>query len=105
MKYMIEYAIRRNGNLEQSEANAKSLLKAFSKWQPEDGLNVQAFVTDVDGGGGYVLVEAADPKVVAMFTHKFIAWNDIKVVPVIDVAESAEIAQQTIAWRAQALQG
>ena len=65
MNYMIEYSIRRNGGLEQIEADLKSLLKAFSKWQPEEGLNVQAFVTDLNGDGGYVLVEATDPKVVA----------------------------------------
>ncbi len=103
MKYMIAYTIRRGGNLEEIEANAKSLLKAFAKWRPEEGLKVHAFVTDVSGGGGYVLVETDDPKAVATFTHKFIAWNDINVVPVIDVATSAEIAQQTIAWRSEAL--
>jgi Protein of unknown function (DUF3303) len=105
MKYMIEYAVRRSGSLEQIEANAQTLIKAFSKWQPEDGLTVNAFVAQLDGGGGYVLVEATDPKAVVTFTHKFVVWNDIKVVPVVDVAVSAEIALQTMAWRAQVLGG
>jgi len=105
MKYMIEYAVRRSGSLEQIETNTQTLLKAFSKWQPEDGLKVDAFVAQLDGAGGYALVEATDPRAVATFTHKFIAWNDIKVVPVVDVAVSAEIAQHTMAWRAQVLGG
>ena len=106
MKYMIEYTIRRNGlTYEQTEGNLETLLKTFSKWQPEDGLKVRAFLTAVEGSGGYVLVEASDPKALATFTHKFVSWNDIKVIPVIDVAESAEIAGQTKAWRSQALGG
>jgi hypothetical protein len=37
---------------------------------------------------GYVLVEASDPEVVVSFTTKFGYWNDIDVVPVIDIGMS-----------------
>jgi len=104
MKYVIEYTIRRDGlAYEQTEGSLETLLKAFSKWQPEDGLKVHAFLTAIDGAGGYVILEASDPKVIATFTHKFVPWAAIKAVPVIEVAESAAIAGQTAAWRAQVL--
>jgi hypothetical protein len=104
MKYVIEYAFRRDGlSFEQTEGNLETLLKAFSKWQPEDGLKVLTFLTAVEGSGGYVVVETNDPKALTTFTHKFVPWNDIKVIPVVEVGESAEIAGQTAAWRAQVL--
>ena len=59
MKYMIEYTIRNTGlTYEQNFAGAEALLTAFSKWKPEDGLSIHAFVSNVSGTGGYVLVEA-----------------------------------------------
>jgi hypothetical protein len=63
MKYMIEYKIRAGGvPLDQGFANVESLIAAFSKWKPEDGLTVHAFVSDLAAIAGYVLVEANDPK-------------------------------------------
>ncbi len=67
--------------------------------EAEEGLNVHAFVSKVSGNGGYVLVEAGNPKVVAPFVTKFNHWNDVHVVPVIDVGEAVPIAQSTLAWR------
>ena len=62
MKYMIEYTIRNSGlTHDQNFANGEALLNAFGKWKPEEGLNVHAFVANLSNGG-YVLVEAGDPK-------------------------------------------
>src|SRR5271156_3924158 len=98
MKYMIEYTLRNTGlTYEQNFANRDALLKAFSKWKPEDGLNVQAFVSDL-ANNGYVLVEAEDPKVVASFVGKFTFWNDVRVNPVIDIMEAVPIAGAALAW-------
>jgi hypothetical protein len=99
MKYMIEYAIRNTGlTHEQNFAGTEALLTAFSKWKPEDGLTIHAFVSNVSGTGGYVLVEAGDPKVVASFVSKYNYWNDVDVVPVIDVGEAVTVAQSSLAW-------
>lgn len=46
----------------------------------------------------YVLVEADDPKVVASFVSKFIYWNDVDVVPVVDVADIVSISLESLAW-------
>ena len=99
MKYMIEYTVRNAGlTHEQNIANSEALIAAFSKWKPEDGLAVHAFVSTVASNSGYVLVEASDPKVVTSFVSKFIFWNDISVVPVIDVGEAVAIGSASREW-------
>lgn len=98
MKYMIEYSIRTAGlSHDQNFDNQDALLKAFGTWEPEEGLTVHAFVSNLNNGG-YVLVEANDPNVVLSFVSKYFAWNDIDVVPVIDVAESVAVTTASLAW-------
>ena len=93
MKYMIEYTIRAAGlTHDEGFAGSEALLTAFGKWKPEDGLTVQAFVSNLAGNGGYVLVEANDPKVIFTFVSKYNFWNDVNVVPVVDVGEAVPIA-------------
>ena len=83
----------------------EGLLTAFGKWKPEEGLGIQAFVSKVSGNGGYVLVEANDPKVVASFVSKFNYWNDVDVVPVIDIGEAVQIGQSSLAWARNSSKG
>jgi len=99
MKYMLEYKIRTVGLAhDQNFAGAEALLNAFGKWKPEEGLTVHAFVSNLAGNGGYVLVEATDPKVIVAFASKYTFWNDVNIVPVVDVAESVPINAASIAW-------
>jgi hypothetical protein len=105
MKYMIEYTIRDTGlTYEQNFANRDALLMAFSKWKPDDGLNVLAFVADLSNNG-YALVEAEDPKVVGSFVGKFAFWNDVRVKPVVDIMEAVPIAGAALAWARNAVHG
>jgi hypothetical protein len=105
MKYMIEYKIRAGGvPLDESFVVTKGLLNAFGKWKPEDGLTVHAFVSNLAADGGYVLVEA-DPKVIVSFVSKYNYWNDINVVPVIDVGEVVPISAASLAWARSASKG
>lgn len=98
MKYMLEYTIRNTGlTYEQNFDSSEALLNAFSKWKPDDGLKVLAFVSTL-ANSGYVLVDANDPKIVGLFVQKFNFWNDVRVVPVIDVTEAVPIAQSALAW-------
>jgi hypothetical protein len=53
---------------------------------------------------GYVLVEANDPKVIISFASKYIFWNDIKVVPVMDVSEVVPLSAASVAWARSASQ-
>ncbi len=106
MKYMVEYNVRTVGlTHDQNFANQEALLTAFGKWQPEEGLTVLAFVSHLNSDGGYVLVETSDPKVVASFVAKFIYWNDVNVVPVVDVEEIVPINLQALAWARGASKG
>jgi hypothetical protein len=99
MKYMLEYTIRTGGlTYEQGFANSQALLNAFGKWKPEEGLTVHAFVSNLAGIGGYVLVETNDPKVVTSFVSKYNFWNDIDIVPVIDVGEVVPINAASLGW-------
>jgi len=99
MKYMIEYKIRSAGlAYDQNFAGSEALLNAFGKWKPEDGLTVHAFVSNLSGNGGYVLVEASDPKVIAAFVSKYNFWNDVNIVPVIDVGEVVPVSLASLAW-------
>jgi hypothetical protein len=98
LKYMIEYKIRAGGiPLDESFAGSEALLNAFGKWKPEDGLTVHSFVSNLAATGGYVLVEA-DPKVIISFVSKFNYWNDINIVPVVDVGEVVPISAASLAW-------
>jgi hypothetical protein len=95
---MIEYKIRSAGiTHDESFAGSEALLTAFGKWKPEDGLTVHAFVSNLAANGGYVLVEA-DPKVIVSFVSKYNFWNDVNVVPVIDVGEVVPISAASLAW-------
>jgi hypothetical protein len=99
MKYMIEYTIRSAGlTHDEGFAGSEALLTAFGKWKPEDGLTVDAFVSNLAGNGGYVLVETSDPKVIVTFVSKYNFWNDVSVVPVVDVGEAVPIAAASLAW-------
>jgi hypothetical protein len=52
VKYMIEYQIRAAGlSHDQNLTNQEALIKAFGKWEPEAGLTVHAFVSNLANGG------------------------------------------------------
>jgi Protein of unknown function (DUF3303) len=99
VRYMIEYTIRAAG-LTHAEnfAGAGALLAAFSKWKPEDGLTVHAFLSNLAGNGGYVFVETGDPKVIVSFVSKYNFWNEVNVVPVIEVSDAVPVTAASLAW-------
>jgi Protein of unknown function (DUF3303) len=106
VKYMIEYTIRSAGlTYDQNLTGAEAILTAFGKWKPEEGLSIQAFVENLSGNAGYVLVEANDPEVVYSFVSKFSFWNDIDVVPVIDIGEAVPLTQSSVEWARSSSKG
>ena len=98
MKYMCEYKVRHGHHFEQNFGAAEGLLNAFSKWKPDEGMTIHAFVSNLMGDGGYILVETDDPKLVVSFASKFLYWNDAEVIPVIDVAEATAVAAGSLTW-------
>ena len=105
MKYMCEYKVRHGHHFEQNFGAAESLLTAFSKWKPDDGLKIHAFVSNLMGDGGYILVETDDPKLIVSFASKFSYWNDSEIIPVIDVAEATAVAAGSLSWARAASKG
>jgi hypothetical protein len=105
MKYMVEYTIRNAGlSFEQNIAGGEALLTVFSKWNPaeEKGLTIHAFVSDLAGRGGYILIETDDPKAVTTFAAKYNFWNDVKITPVLDVGELVPITAGMLDWAKKA---
>lgn len=101
MKYMLEYTVRTTGlSFDQNFSGSQALLTAFSKWKPEEekGLSILAFVANLAGRGGYILVETNDPKIITTFVSKYNFWNDVNVVPVLDIGESVPINASSLAW-------
>jgi hypothetical protein len=45
-----------------------------------------------------VLVEAAEPGPVYSFVSKFVYWNDVRVAPVVDVADAVARGAEALAW-------
>jgi hypothetical protein len=54
---------------------------------------------------GSTPVEANDPKVVYSFVSKFGFWNDIDVVPVIDIGEAVTLTQSSVEWARSSSKG
>ncbi len=104
MKYMIHYSTRQIGmNFEENLESSNALTAVFAQWQPEEGMNVLAFVHALDGNKGYMLCETDDAKLVTAFVTKFSAWNDVSVVPVLDIQESVSIILESNEWTESAL--
>jgi hypothetical protein len=102
---MVEYTVRVAGlSFDQNFAGGGSLLTAFSKWKPEDekGLTIHAFVSDIAGRGGFILVETNDPKAITAFATKYNYWNDVKITPVIDIGEVVPIIAGSLDWAKKA---
>jgi hypothetical protein len=103
MKYMLEYTVRHGLHYAQNLENSEALTLAFSKWKPENGLTVHAFVSNLVGDKGYALVETQDPKTITSFLSKFTYWNDIEAIPVVDVGEAVSVSAESRGWTRQAV--
>lgn len=89
---------------DQNFAGSEALLTAFSKWKPDDekGITIHAFVANLAGRGGYILLETNDPKAITAFAAKYNFWNDVNVVPVVDIGESVPINASSLEWAKRA---
>ena len=94
MKYVVTW-VTRPGITE--EASARSL-QVFGKWTP--GGNFTEFLGRVDGEGGFAVVEAEDPAVVAKDIAPFVSWFQFTVHPVLEIADTATIDNEAVAFLA-----
>ena len=94
MKYVVTWEARQ-GITEESSARS---LQVFGKWTPEG--NFTEFLGRVDGQGGFAVVEADDPAVVARDIAPFISWFEFAVYPVLEIADTAAVDNEAIAFLA-----
>ena len=94
MKYVVTWTPR-EGITE--EALARSL-QVFGKWTP--GANFTEFLGRVDGEGGFAVVEADDPAVVAKDIAPFGSWFAFSVHPVLEIADTAALNTEAVAFLA-----
>lgn len=82
-----------------SEAADKRSLEVFSKWQPPEGTQFQAFYGYADGTGGFAIIEAESAAALARASFPFTPWLRFTSTPILPVEEAAAIAGEAIAFR------
>jgi hypothetical protein len=105
MKMMVEWATRPAHGYEYELSNREALLRTFGKWTPPDGITIHAFVVKLEAQAGYILVEFEDPKVMASFQLQFMPWNDVKIIPVLDVEDAVPLYDPAFRWSRTAAGG
>lgn len=96
MKYVVTWEARPTAT-EETQARG---LQVFSKWTPDEKADFQQFLGRVDGRGGFAVVETDDPTVVAKDMALFAPFFEFDVYPVLEIAETAQIAGEAIEQRA-----
>ena len=99
MKYVIAMNYRLNGSGAENEADLRRMLDLYSKWTPAAGATFHQFVTRLDGGGGFSVVETDNPADLIEATSKFGPFVDYQIYPVVDVAEGVRAAQEGVEFR------
>jgi hypothetical protein len=85
--------------VDTSEAGEKRSLEVFSKWQPPEGTQFQAFYGYADGTGGFAVIEADTAAALAKASAPFTPWLKFTAKPILPIAEAAAIAGEGIAFR------
>jgi hypothetical protein len=92
MKYVVTWVVRPNIT---EESIARSL-EVFGKWTPTGAFS--EFLGRVDGEGGFAVVEADDPAVIAKDVAPFVTWFEIAVHPVLEIADTTAIDTEAVAF-------
>jgi hypothetical protein len=91
MKYVVSWVPRSN----TTEESVGRSLQVFGKWTP-----TATFYGRVDGQGGFAVIEADDPKLIATDIAPFVAWFEFGVHPVLDITETAMIDAEAVEFLA-----
>ena len=94
MKYVIQWHPRGGGSSAENLATTKRSLDVLAKWTP--GGTMHQFVSRVDGAGGFAVVEADDPAVIAKDCLIFAPFLEVAVYPVMDMEPAVGVMQQAL---------
>ncbi len=84
---------------DRSEEGQKRSLAVFSRWQPPEGTDFQAFYGYADGTGGFAIVEADSAASLAQAVAPFTPWLRFTAKVILPVQDSAAIAGSGMAFR------
>lgn len=99
MKFMVSWTTRTGASASENEEAVRRGLQLFSKWSPPAGQTFHAFVTRIDGNGGYALVESDDPISLLDGPAKFGTLFEFQVTPVVDITEGTPVTTEAMEWR------
>ncbi|MET0700753.1 MAG: DUF3303 family protein [Mycobacterium sp.] len=99
MKYAVAMKFRMDATVRDNEDAVRRLLDVYSKWTPPAGLKFHEFVGRVDGQGSFAVVETDDVRDLMDATSKFGPYAEYEIHPVLDVADTVNLAQEAIAFR------
>jgi len=94
MKYVITWENRPNVT---EESTARSL-QVFSKWSPTQPDTFKEFLGRLDNNGGFAVVDTDDPKLISKDTAPFEAWFEFHVYPCLEIADTATIGMEAVAF-------
>jgi Protein of unknown function (DUF3303) len=99
MKYLVSWTARAGGSAADNEETVKRSLAVFAKWSPPGDATFHQFLGRLDGTGGFAVVETDNPASVAEGPAKFGPYFDFDVVPVMDITETAQAANEGAEFR------
>jgi hypothetical protein len=85
--------------IDTSEDGEKKSLEVFSRWQPPEGTDFQAFYGFVDLTGGFAIIEAETAAALSEAMAPFVPWLRFTAKAILPVQESSAIAAGGIAFR------
>jgi hypothetical protein len=86
--------------IDTSDAGERQSLEVFSRWQPPEGADFQAFYGFADNSGGVAIIDADSAATLARAMAPFVPWLRFSAKPIIPIEESAAIGGEGIAFRA-----
>jgi hypothetical protein len=99
MKYVVSMKFRVDGSVRDNEDAVRRLLDVYSKWTPPASTTFHQFVGRVDGRGSFAVVETDDVRDLMDASSKFGPYAEYEIYPVLDVADTVQMAQEAIAFR------
>ena len=94
MKYVVQWTVQAT----LTEEDNKRLLDLFSGWEPAAG--IEQMLGQVDGMGGFNIVETDDPRQLALDVMKFQPYLAHTIYPVLDLTETAHVFAEAVEYQA-----
>lgn len=94
MKYVMSWTFRISGTAAENQETMRRGLEVFSKWSPPSSTTFHAFVSRLDGNGGFAVVETDNPMDLADATSKFSFLAEYQIYPVVEMDQAVPALQQ-----------